>query len=174
MHNEKFLLSRSEKNRVITDHHGFIRSRAVTFWKYNKRLDIDDCVQEAMLAALDAVERWDPKKGAFSTWVQLCIGSHLKDYAKKSAKHIDQKTEYEEWEHPVERDHEGELDERRLFSGFAEHDVLVKRAQGKTLEEIAQEEGVHRSTILRRQQKALAAAIEGNFSEPESNIPKTD
>lgn len=161
MLHQEFALSRSEKNRVITDHHGFIRSRAVVFWKSYKRLDRDDCIQEAMLAAMKAVDRWDPKRSAFSTFVQMCIRSHLLEYAAKDGRGGDT-VEYEDWDHPTETDTEAAFDARRMLREAVSNPILLRRGEGATLEEIAADEGVNRSTILRRERKALAALVDRN------------
>lgn len=46
----------------------------------NKGIEYDDLIQEARLAALLALKRFNPEKGwAISSWVFLCIQKHLRN-----------------------------------------------------------------------------------------------
>lgn len=46
----------------------------------NKRVEYDDLMQEARLAAFLALRRYNPEKGwSISSWVFLCVQKHLRD-----------------------------------------------------------------------------------------------
>lgn len=49
-------------------------------------LDDEDLIQEGILAAGRALDRWDPEKGAFSTWVTHRAAGAMLTYAGKVAK----------------------------------------------------------------------------------------
>lgn len=49
-------------------------------------LDDEDLIQEGILAAGRALDKWDPEKGAFSTWVTHRAAGAMLTYAAKVAK----------------------------------------------------------------------------------------
>ena len=54
-------------------------------WKYyhpNSRYDFNDLVNEGYIAYKNAIKSYDPKKGAFSTWVFYNVRSAVLDFIK--------------------------------------------------------------------------------------------
>ena len=68
-------------------------------------LEFDDLLQEAALAYLHALKTYDPKRGKITTYMWVCMTSHLKNYLKEEYKHIDPVTDsiedIEPSEHPI-------------------------------------------------------------------------
>ena len=54
-------------------------------WSFQKstHLEYDDLFQEAAFAYLKAMKKYNPKKGAITTYSFYCMTSHLKNYVKK-------------------------------------------------------------------------------------------
>jgi RNA polymerase sigma factor (sigma-70 family) len=83
---------------------GLIKTIAQSF-HHTTGLDFDDLFQEASLAYLHALRSYDPKRGKITTYMWVCMTSHLKNYLKEEYKHIDPVTDsiedIEPSEHPI-------------------------------------------------------------------------
>ena len=84
---EDYAMSRSEavRNEIVLKNLGLVRacvfSLRNTFIKYG---DVDDVVNEGVIALMDAIESFDPTKGAkFETYASLKIRGAVIDYVRK-------------------------------------------------------------------------------------------
>lgn len=182
-------LTKREQNKLVVDYHGFIRSRAVEFWKDHSRLERDDVIQEAFIAAIEAAEKFAPDKGGFPDFVSLVVRRRLLNYFRNSRPRL--KISDEEFGEQVDEAPEIEdvIDARRFIEKAQESPLLSRRLMGHTLHQIGTEEGVHKSTVKRREDQELKALQPfmpdcatrdgrlGNLREmdPESpNVPETN
>jgi len=54
-------------------------------WSYHHTtgVELDDLIQEASLAYIEAMRKYDPERGKISTFVWHTINNHLRNYLKK-------------------------------------------------------------------------------------------
>lgn len=84
---EEYSMTRSEalRNEIVLKNLGLVRACALslrnTFIKYG---DVDDVVNEGVIALMDAIESFDPAKGAkFETYASLKVRGAVIDYVRK-------------------------------------------------------------------------------------------
>lgn len=84
---EEYGMSHSEalRNEIVLKNLGLVRACALslrnTFIKYG---DVDDVVNEGVIALMDAIESFDPTKGAkFETYASLKIRGAIIDYVRR-------------------------------------------------------------------------------------------
>lgn len=84
---EEYGMSHSEalRNEIVLKNLGLVRACALslrnTFIKYG---DVDDVINEGVIALMDAIESFDPTKGAkFETYASLKIRGAVIDYVRK-------------------------------------------------------------------------------------------
>lgn len=146
-----------EQNKLIESHYGFIRSCAVEFWKSNQSMDRDDVISQAFLASCEAAAQFDRSKGVFSSFLKLVIGRELWNFRRDTRPRFEfQAGEFDE---PVDDAPEIEdaIDARRFIEKAKDSPLLSRRLMGHTLHQIGTEEGVHKSTVKRREDQELKA-----------------
>lgn len=84
---EEYSMSRSEalRNEIVLKNLGLVRACALslrnTFIKYG---EVDDVINEGVIALMDAIETFDPAKGAkFETYASLKVRGAIIDYVRK-------------------------------------------------------------------------------------------
>ncbi len=84
---EEYMYSKSEavRNEIVLKNLGLVRSCALSLRNmYIKYGDVDDVVNEGVIALMDAIETFDPDKGAkFETYASLKIRGAIIDYIRK-------------------------------------------------------------------------------------------
>lgn len=150
-------LSKREQNKLLESYIGFIRSRAVEFWKDHHSLERDDVISEAYVAAIEAAAKFQPDLGGFPDFVTLVIRRRLLNYFRNSRPRLD--VSKEEFQDPSDDAPEIEdvIDARRFIEKAKDSPLLSRRLMGHTLHQIGTEEGVHKSTVKRREDQELAA-----------------
>jgi len=150
-------LTKREQDKLILEHYGYIRSCAVIFWKRNQKLDRDDVIAQAFLAACEAAAQFDREKGIFSSFVKLVVGRELWNFRRDTR----QRFEFQagEFDDPVDEASEIEtaIDARRFIEKAKDSPLLSRRLMGHTLHQIGTEEGVNKSTVKRREDQELKA-----------------
>lgn len=73
------------RNEIVLKNMGLVRATAMSLRNmYLKYGDVDDVVNEGVLALIDAIEAFDPTKGAkFETYASLRIRGAIIDYIRK-------------------------------------------------------------------------------------------
>lgn len=84
---EEYSMSRSEalRNEIVLKNLGLVRACALslrnTFIKFG---EVDDVINEGVIALMDAIETFDPTKGAkFETYASLKVRGAIIDYVRK-------------------------------------------------------------------------------------------
>lgn len=84
---EEYGMSHSEalRNEIVLKNLGLVRSCALSLRNtYIKYGDVDDVVNEGVIALMDAIESFDPTKGAkFETYASLKIRGAIIDYVRR-------------------------------------------------------------------------------------------
>lgn len=84
---EEYSMSRSEavRNEIVLKNLGLVRACALSLRNtYIKYGDVDDVVNEGVIALMDAIESFDPSKGAkFETYASLKVRGAIIDYVRK-------------------------------------------------------------------------------------------
>ena len=84
---EEYSMSRSEavRNEIVLKNLGLVRSCALSLRNtYIKYGEVDDVVNEGVIALMDAIETYDPSRGAkFETYASLKIRGAIIDYVRK-------------------------------------------------------------------------------------------
>lgn len=84
---EEYSMSRSEavRNEIVLKNLGLVRSCALSLRNtYIKYGEVDDVVNEGVIALMDAIETYDPARGAkFETYASLKIRGAIIDYVRK-------------------------------------------------------------------------------------------
>ena len=73
------------RNEIVLNNMGLVRSCAMSMRNmYIKHGDTDDVINEGVLALMDAIESFDPAKGAkFETYASLKIRGAIIDFLRK-------------------------------------------------------------------------------------------
>ena len=84
---EEYSMSRSEavRNEIVLKNLGLVRSCALSLRNtYIKYGEVGDVVNEGVIALMDAIETYDPSRGAkFETYASLKIRGAIIDYVRK-------------------------------------------------------------------------------------------
>ena len=84
---EEYSMNRSEavRNEIVLKNLGLVRACALSLRNtYIKFGEVDDVVNEGVIALMDAIESFDPAKGAkFETYASLKIRGAIIDYVRK-------------------------------------------------------------------------------------------
>lgn len=84
---EEYSMSRSEavRNEIVLKNLGLVRASALSLRNtYIKYGEVDDVVNEGVIALMDAIETYDPSRGAkFETYASLKIRGAIIDYVRK-------------------------------------------------------------------------------------------
>ena len=84
---EEYSMSRSEavRNEIVLKNLGLVRACALSLRNtYIKYGEVDDVVNEGVIALMDAIESFDPSKGAkFETYASLKVRGAIIDYVRK-------------------------------------------------------------------------------------------
>lgn len=84
---EEYSMSRSEavRNEIVLKNLGLVRSCALSLRNtYIKYGEVDDVVNEGVIALMDAIETYDPSRGAkFETYASLKVRGAIIDYVRK-------------------------------------------------------------------------------------------
>jgi RNA polymerase sigma factor (sigma-70 family) len=75
-------LNDTKLEKLIQDNYGLIVSQALFFKPKNKEL-LEDCIQTGILAFIRSVDKFDPSKAKFSTYISSCIRNAICDLLKK-------------------------------------------------------------------------------------------
>jgi RNA polymerase sigma factor (sigma-70 family) len=153
-------LTKAEQNRLVVEHQGFIRSCVADFWKrgHHHGLEFDDCVSEAMLAAVVAAADFDPSRAAFSTFLTTVVRRRLLNLARSARRKGGSDGCSDEIDVAADLPSpEDAIDAARFVERAARSPVLSRRLMGHSLHEIGAEEGVNKSTVMRRADLELAA-----------------
>lgn len=85
---EEYSMSRSEavRNEIVLKNLGLVRSCALSLRNtYIKYGEVGDVVNEGVIALMDAIETYDPSRGAkFETYASLKIRGAIIDYVRKT------------------------------------------------------------------------------------------
>jgi len=74
---------RSALNTLVAGQNGLVRNLALSIAQNNKRAEIDDLVQEGLLAVVDAARWFDPDRGfQFDTYAADCIRRRMGRFLK--------------------------------------------------------------------------------------------
>ena len=84
---QQFNVENTELEKLIQDNFGLIVSQALFLKPKNQEVR-NDCIQAAVLAFIKCIDKFDPNKAAFSTFVSSCIRNAIYDYNTKSKKHV--------------------------------------------------------------------------------------
>lgn len=84
---EEYSMSRSEalRNEIVLKNLGLVRACAFSLRNtYIKFGDVDDVINEGVIALMDAIDSFDPSKGAkFETYASLKVRGAIIDYVRK-------------------------------------------------------------------------------------------
>lgn len=84
---EEYLFGRDEsvRNEIVLKNLGLVRACAMSLRNmYIKYGDVDDVINEGVIALMDAIETYDPDRGAkFETYASLKIRGAIIDYIRK-------------------------------------------------------------------------------------------
>lgn len=84
---EEYSMNRSEtlRNEIVLKNLGLVRACALSLRNtYIKYGDVDDVINEGVIALMDAIESYDPTRGAkFETYASLRIRGAIIDYVRK-------------------------------------------------------------------------------------------
>lgn len=84
---EEYSMSRSEalRNEIVLKNLGLVRACALSLRNtYIKYGEVDDVINEGVIALMDAIETFDPTKGAkFETYASLRVRGAVIDYVRK-------------------------------------------------------------------------------------------
>lgn len=121
----------------------------------------EDGMQEGRIGVLKAIQKFDADRGAqFSTYAFW----HIRKAMERAMQHADIPQEEIRKSAPIPAFDEAELGEvRELVEGLSDHDrelIVARFYDGKTLEQIGQELGIHKYTVSLRISKVL-----GNLKE---------
>ncbi len=83
---QQFNVENSELEKLIQDNFGLIISQALFLKPKNQEVR-NDCIQAAVLAFIKCVDKFDPKRAMFSTYISSCIRNAILDYNTKHNKH---------------------------------------------------------------------------------------
>ncbi len=70
-----------ERNRLAIAHQGLVR-KAAHEWVGKCREPLDDLIQEGAIGLIRALDRYDPSKGAFSSFATRSIDSQIRHYLR--------------------------------------------------------------------------------------------
>jgi RNA polymerase sigma factor (sigma-70 family) len=148
--------------------------------KCGKRLDRDDFRQECSMMLIYAASTWEPKRGAFSTWAFLAMRNAYRrtlrmgsvvGFGHSELKVVSLSEQFDEEGLSLEERlgdpraiiADTELDTRRraraaLPSNPRQRDILLRRADGDTLEEIGNDMALSRERVRQIEEVALSSA----------------
>jgi RNA polymerase sigma factor (sigma-70 family) len=104
---------------------------------------VDDYVQEALVGLLEARERWDPSRGAFSTFSRNWIGGRLRQGVRRSEFGLLSKADFD----------------ARPEVLYAAHDLEEKLGREPTDTEIARTTG-YRESVIGRVRRAKTTSLD--------------
>lgn len=151
-------LSKRETDKLLTEHLGYVRSRVAVHARRFKFLEFEDVNTECLISIVKAAHRFNPEKCPYAMFVdgtvKWTVARMVRAYNRRPPITSDCNSEVEEILDECD-DVESQLDVRRRFEQMASSSVLRRRLIGHTLHEIGEEDGVARSTVLRREQAEI-------------------
>lgn len=156
-------LSKRETDKLISDHMGFVRARAARAVARYGFLEVDEVHAECMLQLVRRVHRFDPTACPFSVFaistidwtVKRLVRMHMRRH--KNCGEPEGDGEMDAFE-AVEDTIEERIDAARRTEKMAAFPVLRRRLIGFHLHEISDQDGVAKSTALRRERAEINAA----------------
>ena len=193
---EEYSMNRSEavRNEIVLKNLGLVRACALSLRNtYIKYGEVDDVVNEGVIALMDAIETFDPTKGAkFETYASLKIRGAIIDYVRKQdwvprpvrkfARDLDKANSilYNQYDRPptnAELAEYLEISEEKLLRGMADASNTVTLSFEELLYEDNFEEGASSagaeatdSRLLRQELRAVIAGAIDSLKERERQV----
>ncbi len=194
---EEYSMNHSEavRNEIVLKNLGLVRACALSLRNtYIKYGEVDDVVNEGVIALMDAIESFDPTKGAkFETYASLKIRGAIIDYVRKQdwvprpvrkfARDLDKANSilYNQYDRPptnAELAEYLEISEEKLLRGMADASNTVTLSFEELLYEDNFEEGsaayagveATDSRLLRQELRAVIAGAIDSLKEKERQV----
>lgn len=160
---------RGARERLLVNHLGVIRSLA---WRYRDLgLPFDDLVQEGALAFVDAIDRYDPSRGAeFDAYARFRVRRALRNALTEQALPIRLPKHLVERRRAVERA-EAEL---RARGGPAPTPADLAAETGLSVEAVLEARGTPSVPLSLDDPRAAAAALAGAVPDPAAPDPELE
>jgi DNA-directed RNA polymerase specialized sigma24 family protein len=151
-------LSKRETDKLLTDHLGYVRSRVIAHARRFGFLDFEDVNTECLIQLVKRASRFNPDKCPYAMFVdgtvKWTVARMVRAYNRRPPLPVDFDTDTEQLIDDCD-DIESQIDISRRMEQMASSPVLRRRLIGHTLHEIGEEDGVARSTVLRREQAEI-------------------
>jgi RNA polymerase primary sigma factor len=160
---------RGARERLLVTQLGVIRSLA---WRYRDLgLPFDDLVQEGALAFVEAIDRYDPSRGAeFDAYARFRVRRALRNALTEQALPIRLPKRLVEGRRAVERA-EAEL---RARGGLAPTPAGLAAATGLSVEAVLEARGTPSVPLSLDDPRAAAAALAGAVADPAAPDPELE